>query len=72
MKCREPGCDGLVNMKKEIILPKRCSRFSIIVYSCSKCGRLHGEQGSSVTAQEGKIAFWIDEKVVHKDEQLVN
>lgn len=67
-KCKEKGCDGNVDLDKQVPIQTGCSSFSM-AYCCDKCGRLHwlGEKGViGVKNRQGKNAFVINGGLVNK------
>lgn len=70
MKCKEKGCNGVVN--EEVLVPLRigCSSSSIdISHPCGICGRLYWGNGNPVFNRPGDKAFWINKEIIHKPDR---
>lgn len=64
MRCKETGCDGEVDLTTPVTLQVGC-RSVDHAYPCSRCGRLHWNDGSAVQNRAGQKAFLRDGKVVN-------
>ncbi len=62
--CREKGCGGAVDANDFVILQVGGCSISSLAYACGKCSRLHRDDGTLISARDGKRLFRKDGKAV--------
>ncbi len=69
MICKETGCGGEIDAKKNIPLRVSCHLFGT-AHPCGKCGRLHwAANGEAAPNRLGNHPFLFKGKVILKDEE---